>query len=80
MDSREKTADATDPPSNVERDPDSTSLDRDVAVRLVGEHGQDIDPEVETKVLGKIDRFLIPAMIVGAYQVHFLQARSGKRC
>jgi hypothetical protein len=43
----------------------SPSLEKDVAIGLVGEHAQDIDPEVEARVLRKIDWFLIPAMIVG---------------
>lgn len=45
----------------------SISLDKDVAIGLVGEHAREIDPAVEAKVLRKIDWFLIPAMIVGAY-------------
>jgi hypothetical protein len=43
----------------------SLSLDKDVAIGLVGEHAQHIDPAVEARVLRKIDWFLIPAMIVG---------------
>lgn len=43
----------------------SISLDKDVAIGLVGEHAREIDPVVEARVLRKIDRFLIPAMIVG---------------
>jgi len=41
------------------------STDKDIAINLVGEHAQEIDPETEAKVLRKIDWFLIPAMIVG---------------
>jgi glycine cleavage system aminomethyltransferase T len=43
----------------------SPSLEKDVAIGLVGEHAQEIDPEVEARVLKKIDWFLMPAMIVG---------------
>lgn len=43
----------------------SVSLDKDVAIGLVGTHAQEIDPVVEARVLRKIDWFLIPAMIVG---------------
>lgn len=46
----------------------SVSLEKDVAIGLVGEHARDIDPAVEAKVLRKIDWFLIPAMIVGMYR------------
>src|SRR4051794_30289069 len=68
----EKAAEATaSPPNTYPRDPESggslLSLDKDVAVGLVGEHAQEIDKEVETRVLRKIDRFLIPAMVVGKF-------------
>lgn len=33
----------------------SVSLDKDVAIGLVGEHAREIDPLVEAKVLRKID-------------------------
>jgi len=49
------------------------SLEKDVAIGLVGEHARDIDPEVEARVLRKIDWFLIPAMIVGMSPVQKLQ-------
>jgi hypothetical protein len=38
--------------------------DQDVAIAIVGEHRQEIDPAVEARVVRKIDMFLIPAMIV----------------
>ena len=37
---------------------------QDVAIAIVGEHRQEIDPAVEARVVRKIDLFLIPAMIV----------------
>jgi hypothetical protein len=52
-------------PHDPESGASSLSLDKDVAIKLVGEHAQEIDPEVEKRVLRKIDLFLIPAMIVG---------------
>lgn len=59
-------------PVDARHDPESSvssvSLDKDVAIGLVGEHAQDIDPVVEARVLRKIDLFLIPAMIVGMFQ------------
>ena len=55
----------------------SLSLDKDIAIGLVGEHARDIDPEVEKRVLRKIDLFLIPAMIVGEFSFFFYEgARS----
>lgn len=52
-------------PLEPESGASSISLDKDVAIKLVGEHGQEIDPELEKRVLRKIDLFLIHAMIVG---------------
>lgn len=43
----------------------------DVALAVVGELAQDIDPVVEARVLRKIDLFLIPAMIVGYGMVYY---------
>ena len=43
----------------------SISLDKDVAIGLVGEHAREIDPAVEAKVLRKIDYWFLPAMIIG---------------
>jgi hypothetical protein len=55
--------------SSPQHDPESAlnpaSTDKDIAINLVGEHAQEIDPEIEARVLRKIDWFLIPAMIVG---------------
>jgi hypothetical protein len=33
---------------------------------LLGEEARDVDPEIERKVLRKIDLFLMPAMVIGA--------------
>lgn len=35
------------------------------AAELLGEEAQPIDPEVERRVLRKIDLFLMPAMVIG---------------
>ena len=43
------------------------SGEKDVALAFVGEHAQAIDPEVEKRVVRKIDLFLIPAMVIGNY-------------
>jgi hypothetical protein len=64
-------------PSSAAQDHDgefnasSISLEKDIALGLAGEHARDIDPEVEKRVLRKIDVFLIPAMIVGSYSRSF---------
>lgn len=68
-DQNEKSRHSGPPLSSNHHDPESgassLSLGKDVAIGLVGEHARDIDPEVEARVLRKIDWFLIPAMIVG---------------
>lgn len=57
----------TSPPRGHHDEPESSassvSLDKDVAIALVGTQAQEIDPVVEKRVLRKIDLFLIPAMI-----------------
>lgn len=65
----EKRLHATTPgsPLDAEFGASLFSLDRDVAIKLVGEHAREIDPMVEKRVLRKIDLFLIPAMIVGRF-------------
>ena len=68
--SQEKEHDTTSgSPPGLESGASFTSLDQDVAIKLVGVHAQEIDPEVESRVLRKIDWFLMPAMIIGLSQV-----------
>lgn len=43
---------------------DATST-KDEALALVGEHGHDIDPAIERRVVRKLDLFLLPAMVLG---------------
>jgi hypothetical protein len=64
---QEKGVDSMASPPDADMGASSVSLDRDDAAKLVGEHAQAIDPEVEARVLKKIDWFLIPAMIVGMF-------------
>jgi MFS family permease len=45
--------------------------DQDVAMAIVGEHAHAIDPLIEARVIRKIDRFMIPAMIVGYGFVYY---------
>jgi hypothetical protein len=47
------------------------SWDQDVAMAVVGEHAHAIDPVVEARVIRKIDRFMIPAMIIGYGFVYY---------
>jgi hypothetical protein len=68
----EKAAQIASPHDAHHRDLESsTSLDKDEAIHLVGEHAREIDPVVEARVLRKIDLFLIPAMIVGMYSFFY---------
>lgn len=41
------------------------SRDKDVAIAMVGEQSNTIDPVVAARAVRKTDWFLIPAMIVG---------------
>jgi hypothetical protein len=43
----------------------STESEKDIALAVAGEHAQPIDPELEARVVRKIDLFLIPAMVIG---------------
>ncbi|OAL56311.1 MFS general substrate transporter [Pyrenochaeta sp. DS3sAY3a] len=65
------------PPAEPESGASSLSLEKDVAIGLVGEHAREIDPEIEKRVLRKIDWFLIPAMIVGYGLVYYDKAILG---
>ncbi|SPO04328.1 related to allantoate transport protein [Cephalotrichum gorgonifer] len=55
------------------------NLDRekDVAIAMVGEHQNDIDPAVAARAVRKTDRFLIPAMILGYGLVYYDKAILG---
>jgi hypothetical protein len=64
MATEKTTPKASSPPASHDVEA-SASLDKDVAIALVGEHAHAIDPVIEARVLRKIDWFLIPAMIVG---------------
>ncbi|KAL1598597.1 hypothetical protein SLS60_007737 [Paraconiothyrium brasiliense] len=64
-------------PPDREAGAGSISLEKDLAIKLVGEHAHEVDPELEKKVLLKIDLFLIPAMIVGYGLVYYDKAILG---
>lgn len=55
---------------------DATST-KDEALALVGEHGHDIDPAIERRVVRKLDLFLLPAMVLGYGLVSHVQKCSG---
>ncbi len=60
--------------SELKHDVEAVSIDakdQDVAMAVVGEHSHAIDPAVEARVIAKIDRFMIPAMIVGYGFVYY---------
>jgi hypothetical protein len=74
LDYEKATAPATsnplDPKYNVEAG-GNPSWDQDVAIAVVGEHAHAIDPVVEARVIRKIDRFMIPAMVIGYGFVYY---------
>ena len=49
---------------------------QDIAIAMVGEHRQSIDPTVEARVVRKIDLFLVPAMFVGYGLVYYDKVRT----
>ena len=73
-------------PVNVSTDheaQDGARADQDIAIAMVGEHRQDIDPAVEARVVRKIDWFLIPTMIFGYGLVYYDKVNppiSGRLC
>lgn len=68
----EKTPAQPEQSSDPRDAPSSDSFEKDIALDLVGEHAQEIDPEVEATVVRKIDLFLMPAMIVGSSHLSLL--------
>lgn len=49
--------------------------DKDIAITIVGEQGNAIDPAVEARVVRKIDLFLVPAMALGYGLVYYDKVR-----
>jgi hypothetical protein len=58
-------------PHNVEHCSSESTEDRDIAMAIVGEHRQEIDPATEARVVRKIDCFLVPAMVCGYGLVYY---------
>lgn len=58
-------------PVTVQDSPRPASPSQDVAAEIVGEHAQEIDPELQRRVLRKIDWYLIPAMVLGYGLVYY---------
>lgn len=50
--------------------PANSSPEKDAALGLVSDVGQEIDPLIEKRVLRKIDIFLMPAMLIGKSSLH----------
>ncbi len=71
----EKGAHSTFLPPFVEDASSIGSLDKDIAATIVSEHAQSVDPNVERRVLRKIDLFLIPWMWMGYGFVYYDKAR-----
>jgi hypothetical protein len=71
MDSVDEKVPATTPEAIDESVRPTASDQDDVALALVGEQAHDVDAAIEKRVIRKIDRFLIPAMIVGYGMVYY---------
>ncbi|KAF1986729.1 MFS general substrate transporter [Aulographum hederae CBS 113979] len=55
----------------------NVSLDKDIALTIVGETAREFDPVAERRVVRKIDLFLIPAMVFGYGLVYYDKAILG---
>lgn len=70
----EKGAHSTIPPHFIENGSSVDALDKDIAATIVSEHAQSVDPQVERRVLRKIDLLLIPWMWIGYGFVYYDKA------
>lgn len=70
----EKEVHSTVPPRIIEDGFSVDSFDKDIAARIVPERAQSMDPNVERRVLRKIDLFLIPLMWIGYGFVYYDKA------
>jgi MFS family permease len=59
--------------------PDAARIEKDVTA-LVGEEAKPIDPEIERRVLRKIDMFLMPAMVIGYGLVYYDKVSPNMSC
>ena len=57
--------------ANVEDEITSLSTEDDLAAAIVPEHAQQLDPDIERRVLRKIDLYLIPFMWMGYGFVYY---------
>lgn len=53
-------------------DPAHGPIEKDVALAVVSEVAQEIDPVVEKRVLRKIDWYFMPAMLIGQLETRHL--------
>ena len=70
----EKGAHTSIPPAVIEDGSSVDSFDNDIAATIVSEHAQRVDPNIEQRVLRKIDWFLIPLMWIGYGFVYYDKA------
>ena len=71
LNSDEKSAARRDPSADIDNVTSQSTDDKDIAIRVVGEHSRAIDPAAEARVVRKIDLFLIPAMTIGYGLVYY---------
>ena len=75
----EKDASAKRRPSIIDRDASSVeSFEKDLAAAIVPDHARGFDRATETRVLRKIDLYLIPWMWLGYGFVYYDKVREEK--
>jgi len=67
----EKTASSQNASADIENAMGHRGKHQDIAIAIVGEHRQNIDPAIEAQVVRKIDLFLVPAMFIGYGLVYY---------
>lgn len=65
------TNDKTESVREGEYNGSTDSFEKDIAATIVPEQAQDIDPEIERRVLRKVDLWLIPWMWIGYGFVYY---------
>ena len=70
----QKDVHSTIPPHIIEDGSSVDSFAKDIAAKIVPERAQSMDPDVQRRVLGKIDLFLIPLMWIGYGFVYYDKA------
>jgi MFS family permease len=69
--------DATGPHTAAQNANEKTAIAASGGIKALGDEARPIDPEIERRVLRKIDLFLMPAMVIGYGLVYYDKAILG---